>query len=73
MVKHHVLIGLGFKKINFRNRGLHHILKRASPVISQFIGGAFGQDKMTIMPVTPPPPPPRQVGSAGRRPLKFNY
>ena len=71
MVKHHVLIGLGFKKINFRNRGLHHILKRASPVISQFIGGAFGQDKMTIMPVNRPPPP--QFGGAARRPLKFNY
>ena len=70
MVKQHVLIGLGFKKINFRNRGLHHILKRASPVISQFIGGAFGQDKMTIMPVNRPPP---QFSGAGRRPLKFNY
>ena len=71
MVKHHVLIGLGIKKQNFRNRGLNYMLKRASPVISQFIGGAFGQDRMTIMPVNPPPPP--QVGSAIRRPLKFNY
>ena len=69
MVKHHVLIGLGFKKINFRNRGLQHIIKRASPVISQFIGGSFGQDKMTIMPVNRPP----QFGGAARRPLKFNY
>jgi len=47
------------------------MLKRASPVISQFIGGAFGQDRMTIMPVNRPPPP--QVGGATRRPLKFNY
>ena len=70
MVKHHVLIGLGFKKQNFRNRGLNYMLKRASPV-TQFIGGAFGQDRMTIMPVNRPPPP--QVGSAVRRPLKFNY
>ena len=71
MVKHHVLIGLGIKKQNFRNRGLNYMLKRASPVISQFIGVAFGQDRMTIMPVNRPPPP--QVGSAVRRPLKFNY
>ena len=70
MVKHHVLIGLGFKKQNFRNRGLNYMLKRASPAISQFIGGAFGQDKMTIMPVNRPPP---QIGGASRRPLKFNY
>ena len=70
MVKHHVLIGLGFKKQNFRNRGLNYMLKRASPVISQFVGGAFGQDKMTIMPVNRPPP---QFGGAARRPLKFNY
>ena len=69
MVKHHVLIGLGFKKNNFRNRGLQHLLKRASPVISNFMGGAVHQNRMTIMPVSRSPP---SFGS-GRRPLKFNY
>ena len=71
MVKHHVLIGLGFKKQNFRNRGINYILKRASPVMAQFVGGAFGPDRMTIMPVSRPPPP--SFSGSGRRPLKFNY
>ena len=71
MVKHHVLIGLGFKKQNFRNRGINYMLKRASPVMAQFIGGAFGPDRMTIMPVSRPPP--KFGGAVARRPLKFNY
>ena len=70
MVKHHVLIGLGFKKHNFRNRGLQHILKRASPIMAQFVGSALPQDRMTIMPVSRPPP---SFSGTGRRPLKFNY
>ena len=70
MVKHHVLIGLGFKKHNFRNRGLHHLLKRASPIMAQFVGSALPQDRMTIMPVSRPPP---SFSGSGRRPLKFNY
>ena len=70
MVKHHVLIGLGFKRHNFRNRRLQHILKRASPVISQFVGSALPQDRMTIMPVSRSPP---SFSGTGRRPLKFNY
>jgi hypothetical protein len=70
MVKHHVLIGLGFKKQNFRNRGIQHILKRASPIMAQFVGGALPQDRMTIMPVSRPPP---SFSGTGRRPLKFNY
>ena len=70
MVKHHVLIGLGFKKHNFRNRGIQHILKRASPIMAQFVGSAFPQDRMTIMPVSRSPP---SFSGTGRRPLKFNY
>ena len=70
MVKHHVLIGLGFKKHNFRNRGIQHILKRASPIMAQFVGSALPQDRMTIMPVSRPPP---SFSGTGRRPLKFNY
>ena len=70
MVKHHVLIGLGFRKQNFRNRGLKHILKRASPMMAQFVGSALPQDRMTIMPVSRSPP---SFSGTGRRPLKFNY
>ena len=70
MVKHHVLIGLGFKKHNFRSRGLQHMLKRASPIMAQFVGSALPQDRMTIMPVSRPPP---SFNGSGRRPLKFNY
>jgi hypothetical protein len=67
MVKHHILIGLGFKKQNFRNRGIRHMLNRAGKVI---LGAALPQNQMTIMPVSRPPP---KVGGAVRRPLKFNY
>ena len=70
MVKHHVLIGLGFKKHNFRNRGIQHILKRASPIMAQFVGSALPQNQMTIMPVSRSPP---SFSGTGRRPLKFNY
>jgi len=64
MVKHHILIGLGFKKQNFRNRGLKHML-------NQRRGSALPSNQMTIMPVTRPAP---QIGGViGRRPLKFNY
>jgi hypothetical protein len=67
MVKHHVLIGLGFKKQNFRNRGLKHMLNRASKV---FMGSAIPSNQMTIMPVSRSPP---SFSGTGRRPLKFNY
>jgi hypothetical protein len=66
MVKHHVLIGLGFKKQNFRNRGLRYMMNKAKHIV----GSALPQNQMTIMPVNRPPP---QFGGAGRRPLKFNY
>jgi hypothetical protein len=70
MVKHHVLIGLGFKRKNFRNRGLNYMLKRASPVVSNFMGGA--SPPMTIQPYQQPLP---KMGGVvvSRRPLKFNY
>ncbi len=66
MVKHHILIGLGFKKQNFRNRGVRYMLNRAGKAI----GSALPQNQMTIMPVSRPPP---KIGGAVRRPLKFNY
>ena len=67
MVKHHILIGLGFKKQNFRNRGIRHMLNRAGKVI---LGAALPQNQMTIQPVSRPFP---KFGGAVRRPLKFNY
>jgi len=66
MVKHHVLIGLGFKKQNFRNRGIRYMMNKAKHIV----GSALPQNQMTIMPVNRPPP---HIGGAGRRPLKFNY
>ena len=67
MVKHHVLIGLGFKRKNFRNRGIQYMLKR--PVVSNFMGGA--SPPMTIQPYQQPLP--KIGGVVARRPLKFNY
>ncbi len=64
MVKHHILIGLGFKKQNFRNRGLQHML-------NQRRGSSLPSNQMTIQPYVRPVP---QIGGViGRRPLKFNY
>ena len=67
MVKHHVLIGLGFKKQNFRNKGLQRMLNRAGKVI---MGAALPSNQMTIQPYSRPAP---SFSGAGRRPLKFNY
>jgi hypothetical protein len=72
MVKHHVLIGLGFKRKNFRNRGIQYMIKRASPATSNFMGGDAPQNQMTIMPVNRPLPKMGGVVVA-RHPLKFNY
>ena len=70
MVKHHILIGLGFKKQNFRNRGLRHMLDRAGKAVSRVVGSALPRNQMSIQPVSRPLP---KVGGAARRPLKFNY
>ena len=65
MVKHHILVGLGFKRQNFINRGLHYMLNHSKR------GSALPQNQMTIQPVTRPPP--KIGGAIARRPLKFNY
>ena len=70
MVKHHILIGLGFKKQNFRNRGLRHMLDRAGKAVSRVVGSALPQNQMTIQPYSRPAP---KFGGAVRRPLEFNY
>ena len=67
MVKHHVLIGLGLKKQNFRNRGLRYMMNKGKHIV----GSALPQNQMTIMPVNRPPP--KIGGAVARRPLKFNY
>ena len=69
MVKHHVLIGLGFKKQNFRNRALKYMLssKRGSGV--RVHNASIPSNQMTIMPVAPSLTLPR----LSRQPLKFNY
>ena len=67
MVKHHILIGLGFKK-NLKNKALRYMMNQTGKYIS---GGAIHQNQMTIMPVNRPS---LKIGGAiARRPLKFNY
>ena len=70
MVKHHILIGLGFKK-NSRNRALNYMMNRGKKAAYHILGSALPQNQMTIMPVTRPAP--HIGGVIGRRPLKFNY
>ena len=69
MVKHHVLIGLGFKKQNFRNRGLKYMMssKRGSGFYTPSASVPLNQ--MTIQPVAPS----IALQKLTRQPLKFNY
>ena len=71
MVKQHILIGLGFKKQNFRNRALQYMMNRGKKAVSNIVGSALPPNQMTIMPVSRPPP--KFGGAVARRPLKFNY
>ncbi len=68
MVKHHVLIGLGFKRQNFRNRALKYMVDR------NIIGSSLNTMRPTVMPPSYQRP---TVGRgplpAHRAPLKFNY
>ncbi len=65
MVRHHVLIGLGFKKQNFRNRALKYMMDHK-------IMGSGATMRPAVMPTTRP-----QIGRGPlpvhRAPLKFNY
>jgi hypothetical protein len=71
MVRQHVLIGLGFKKQNFRNRALRYMMDKSIK----------GRGAQTMRPaVMPMPSSLPRLGqgtshgkSASRRPLKFNY
>jgi len=70
MVRHHVLIGLGFKKHNFRNRALKYMMenKRGSGM-HNIKNGSVPSNQITIMPVEPS----RGLPRLSRQPLKFNY
>ena len=66
MVRHHVLIGLGFKKQNFRNRALQYMMDRS-----------IGRGATTMRPAVITPSRPT-IGrgpfpAVVRAPLKFNY
>ena len=70
MVRQHVLIGLGFKKQNFRNRALRYMMDKK-------ILGRGATMRPAVMPMPSFLP---RLGqgtphgkSATRRPLKFNY
>jgi hypothetical protein len=67
MVRHHVLIGLGFKRQNFRNRALKYMIDK------KIIGSGY-PIQLAVMPSTYRRP---QTGSGPlpvhRAPLKFNY
>ena len=66
MVKHHVLIGLGFKRQNIRNRALKYMMDR------KIMGSGSYAMQPAVMPVNRP-----QIGRGSlpvhRVPLKFNY
>ena len=68
MVRHHVLIGLGFKKQNFRNRALQYMMDRN-----------MGRGTATMRPAVMPPSYSRPTVGRGplpagvRAPLNFNY
>ena len=65
MVRHHVLIGLGFKRLNFRSRALKYMMD------NKIIGSGFSMQP-AVMPLNRP-----QIGRGPlpvhRAPLKFNY
>jgi hypothetical protein len=67
MVRQHVLIGLGFKKQNFRNRALRYMMDKK-------ILGRGATMRPAVMPMPSSLP---RLGQGAmpstRRPLKFNY
>ena len=75
MVRHHVLIGLGFKRQNFRNRALKYLMDRKifgsgmspavmPPSLSRPTKGSGETMRPAVMPSS---------YSRPRAPLKFNY
>ena len=63
MVRHHVLIGLGFKIFFFRNRALQYMMDRS-----------IGRGATTMRPAVMTPTIGRgPLPAVVRAPLKFNY
>jgi hypothetical protein len=66
MVRQHVLLGLGLRKQNFRNRALKYMMDKSIK------GRGVQTMRPAVMPVNRP-----QIGRgplpAHRAPLKFNY
>ena len=66
MVRHHVLIGLGFKRQNFRNRALKYMVDK------KIMGSGFSMQP-AVMPVNRPQIGRGPLPAVVRAPLKFNY
>ena len=66
MVRHHVLIGLGFKRQNFRNRALKYMVDK------KIMGSGFSMQP-ALMPVNRPQIGRGPLPAVVRAPLKFNY
>jgi hypothetical protein len=66
MVRHHVLIGLGFKRQNFRNRALKYMMDK------KIMGSGFSMQP-AVMPVNRPQIGRGPLPAVVRAPLKFNY
>ena len=88
MVRHHVLIGLGFKRQNFRNRALKYMMDKNILGSGMRPSPYSGNETMrpAVMPYSRPAigsgsmtmrpavmPPSSSRPTTGRAPLKFNY
>ena len=87
MVRHHVLIGLGLKRKNFRNRALKYLMDRK--IIGSGMRPAIWSGHETMRPAVMPPSHSQPTKGSGpmtmrpaveppsnsrqRAPLKFNY
>ncbi len=67
MVRHHVLIGLGFKRQNFRNRALKYIMDK------KIMGSGYPMQPAVMPPSYNRPQIGRGPLPVHRAPLKFNY
>ena len=69
MVRHHILVGLGFKRQNFRNRAIHFMMqnKKGSGMYN-WRDGTVPLNQMTLA-----VEPSRSLLKISRQPLKFNY
>jgi hypothetical protein len=67
MVKHHVLIGLGFKKNNFRNRALRFMMDKTTK------GRGIQTMRPAVMPRESVLIPSMALQKLSRKPLNFNY